>query len=113
MRLPDLERAVVDGRKLRDYLLSTSHPIGRFKATFFMGLGYSRSSWQELANDLRALVLTEDAVPAGESRYGRKFEVRGTLEGPSGRRAAVVTVWIIPRVGEPPRLITAYPGAES
>lgn len=113
MKLPDVERAVVDGRKLRDYLLSTSHPIGRFKAAFFIGLGYSRSSWQELANDLRGLAMTGNAAPAGESPYGRKFEVRGTLEGPTGRRATVVTVWIIPRVGEPPRLITAYPGAES
>jgi hypothetical protein len=113
MRLPDAEGAVVDARKVRDYLLSTSHPIGRFKAAFFMGLGYSRSSWQELARDLRELAQTEDAAPAGDSPYGRKFEVRGTLEGPSARRASIVTVWIIPRLGAPPRLVTAYPGAES
>lgn len=113
MKLPDAERAMVDGRKVRDYLLSQSHPIGRFKATFFMGLGYSRGSWQDLADDLRRLALTEDAVPTGDSRYGQKYEVRGTLEGPSGRKAAVVTVWIIPNMGEAPRLVTAYPGAET
>ncbi len=112
MKLPDAERAVVDARKVRDYLLSTSHPIGRFKAAFFMDLGYSRSAWQELADDLRRLAMTEDAVPAGESRYGQKYEVRGMLKGMSGRAAAVVMVWIVPAAGEPPRLVTAYPGEE-
>jgi len=36
MRLPGV--AVVDEAKVRDYLLSDSHPIGRFKAAFFLAL---------------------------------------------------------------------------
>ena len=68
---------------------------------------------QELAKDLQALALTEDAVPGERTRHGQKFEVRGRLRGTSGRGALVVTVWIVPAVGEPPRLVTAYPGAES
>jgi hypothetical protein len=35
--LPNSERAIVDEAKVRDYLLSPSHPVGRFKAAFFSG----------------------------------------------------------------------------
>jgi hypothetical protein len=42
VRIPNADRAVVDPAKLRDYLLSTTHTVGRFKAAFFCGqLGYS------------------------------------------------------------------------
>lgn len=40
--LPNLELACVDERKIHDYLLSSEHPIGRFKAAFFRSLGYTR-----------------------------------------------------------------------
>ena len=40
MKLPFAERAVVDPDKLRDYLLSSTHPVGRFKAVFFALLGW-------------------------------------------------------------------------
>ena len=33
-------RAVVEERKLTEYLLSTSHGVGRFKARFLMRLGF-------------------------------------------------------------------------
>jgi len=39
MSLPNAERAVVDPVKVRDYLLSAVHPIGRFKARFFVAMG--------------------------------------------------------------------------
>jgi hypothetical protein len=34
MKLPNAERAEAPPEKLRDYLLSPSHPVGRFKARF-------------------------------------------------------------------------------
>jgi len=40
MKLPNAERAVIDERKVREYLLSKSHPIGRFKATFLARAGF-------------------------------------------------------------------------
>jgi hypothetical protein len=39
--LPNADRAIVDDAKVREYLLSPSHPIGRFKSVFFAGLGFS------------------------------------------------------------------------
>jgi len=41
VRLPNGDRAVVDDAKVRDYLLSPTHPVGRFKSVFFMALGFS------------------------------------------------------------------------
>lgn len=110
MRLPGAERAVVDPAKVRDYLLSPSHPVGRFKAQFFVALGYSQDGWGLLAADLRRHAVEGTAQSGEASPYGRKFEVRGNIAGPSGRSAAVVAVWIILHGTEAPRFITAFPG---
>jgi predicted AAA+ superfamily ATPase len=48
--------AVIPAEKLRDDLLSPTHPIGRSKATFFRTLGYDPSNWQVLDGDLRSQV---------------------------------------------------------
>ncbi len=58
--------AIVPVEKLRDYLLSPTHPIGRYKATFFRSLGYSQDAWGQLEVDLRAM-LAQDAEPAEAS----------------------------------------------
>ena len=39
--LPNASQAVVDADKVCDYLLSPSHPIGRFKVVVFRALGYT------------------------------------------------------------------------
>ncbi|MFQ5913111.1 MAG: DUF6883 domain-containing protein [Nitrospinota bacterium] len=110
MKLPAGERTVIEPGKIRDYLLSTSHPVGRFKAAFFATLGYTNANWQRLGEDLRDLAVSGDAEPGQESPYGRKYEIRGTLKGPSGRSAEVVTVWIVPFGGDVPQFVTAFPG---
>lgn len=81
MKLPNADRAVISESKLRDYLRSRDHPVGRFKAQFFARLGYLEENGKLLAADIRQL-LSGDAEKAGESRYSRKFVVRGTLRGP-------------------------------
>jgi len=48
VRVPNAERALIDRAKLTDYLLSPSHPIGRFKARFFNRLGFRADAWEEL-----------------------------------------------------------------
>jgi hypothetical protein len=110
MMLPGSEHAVVDAAKVRDYLLSHEHPIGRFKAVFFETLGYSRVGWQRLQQDFLDLCRSGTAVEGQASQFGHKYEVHGTHQGPSGRRAEVVTVWVT-LIGENvPRFVTAFPG---
>jgi hypothetical protein len=91
-------------------LLSTSHPVGRFKAPFFTSLGYTSTDWHRLEADLRDLAVSGDAEPGQDSAYGQKYQIRGTLKGPSGKSADVVTVWIILFGGDVPQFVTAFPG---
>ena len=86
MKLPGAERAVIDSAKIRDYLLSPTHPVGRFKALFFVGLGYARDDWERLEADIRELALAQDAIPAEASEHGQKYEIRCRLTGPSDPR---------------------------
>ena len=110
MKIPGAERAVISEAKVRDYLLSESHPIGRFKAAFFRKLGYSAGAWPQLERDLRVLAREGEAVATETSRYGQKYEINATLVGPLGREAIVVSVWIVLLEEDFPRLVTVFPG---
>lgn len=109
MILPAAEHAVIDPPKIRDYLLSTAHPVGRFKAAFFTSLGYSSDNWRRLEADLRELAVSGEAEPGRQSPHGRKYEVRGILKGPAGRPAEVATIWIVSTGRDVPEFVTAYP----
>jgi hypothetical protein len=110
MILPGADRAFVDPRKVRKYLLSLDHPEGRDKARVFAGAGYSAGTWQLLARQLRWLARFGLARPGAESRFGWKYEVDGILQGPSGDSLSVRTIWIVRHGQDFPRLVTAYPG---
>ncbi len=111
MQIPNADRAVVEAAKLRDYLLSQTHPVGRFKAAFFLALGYSPDGWSQLEADLRSQHLFRDAEADRPTPYGQKYVIRATLVGPAGRAARVVSVWVV-RAGEDfARFVTAYPEA--
>jgi hypothetical protein len=108
--LPNADRAEIQPAKIRDYLLSSTHPIGRFKARSFRALGFSPDRWEELEAALRAQHLTQKADPGASAVAGQKFTIRAILNGPAGESAMVVSVWFI-AVGETvPRFVTAYPG---
>lgn len=94
---------------MRDYLLSPTDSVGRFKAAFFAWLGYAQERWEELQRDLRAQHLNREAEEIGETRYGKKFRIRGPLIGPNGREVELVSIWIIRKGEAVPRFVTAYP----
>ena len=110
MQIPGADRAVVEPAKVRDYLLSREHPIGRFKARVFASAGFRSDNWQQLQRELQVVAQSADAVLARSETYGQLFEVRAILQGPDGT-LPVLTVWIL-RTGESiPRFVTAYPSA--
>lgn len=51
--LPNNNQAVIERQKVRDYLLSPSHPTGKGKAEFFFSMGFKREAWEVLADALR------------------------------------------------------------
>jgi len=108
--LPSFERAVVEPAKIRDYLLSTSHPVGRFKAVVFFSLGYATEEWAKLRDDILFLAQSGEARPGQRSEYGQKYEVSGTLQGRNGRAKSITTVWLVPVSDNRPKFITAFPG---
>ena len=111
MLIPNADQAVIPAEKLRQYLLSRSHPVGRHKAAFFAGLGYTEAEWSRLESDLRIQHLDLNAEEVDATRYGRKFMITGTLNGPSAS-ALLVSVWIIRTDEDVPRFVTAYPGVD-
>lgn len=42
----------------------------------------------------------------------QKYVVADTIQGPSGRSAQIVVVWIVLEGEEFPRFVTAFPGAK-
>lgn len=72
MKLPGADRAVVNVEKIRDYLLSDAHPVGRFKAAFFAGQGYSQAEWEVLATDLRNHAGRNEALAMDANDNGQK-----------------------------------------
>jgi hypothetical protein len=110
MRLPNADRAIIDAAKLRGYLLSATHPVGRFKAKFFGRLGYGVDRWGQLEVDLRDQHLSEDARLVAATAYGLKYEIRAILKGPNGQADVVVSVWFVRTGEDAPRFVTAYPG---
>lgn len=106
--IPKAEQAIVPERKVRSYLLSQVHAVGRHKARFFSTLGYDETNWFRLQSDLQELAGSEVRAVI-ETEFGEKFEVCSVLTGPNGRSALVVTIWLVPDGEEFARLITAYP----
>ena len=102
-------RALVDDRKLSNYLLSTTHDAGKFKARFLMRHGFR----PEAPHVLREALL-EHAASAGvsttvETAFGLKYVVAGRLASPDGRDPLVLSIWF-ESTGDPTvRLVTVYP----
>jgi hypothetical protein len=103
--IPNFGRALIEPRKLSEYLLNLSHPRGGPKAKFFLSQGFSADS---LATALRAHAAGAEATVTA-TPFSVLYAVEGPLDMPSGRSRQVRAVWEI-RVDETePRLVTAYP----
>jgi hypothetical protein len=93
--LPNVDRARIDPRKLRDYALDPEHTSGGYKAAFFAQMGYVTADWARLERDIREQHLSQPATPGQASPYGRKYIITAPLQGPYGMTRQVTTVWIL------------------
>jgi hypothetical protein len=107
--LPHADHALVDKAKICDYLLSDTHPVGRFKASVFRSLGYTVESWKRLRDDLLHHGQTGTVQRIESSAFGMKVVISATLKGPNGSTRRFRTVWFIPDHSNQPRLVTAFP----
>jgi len=109
--LPNIKRARIDPRKLRDYALNTEHNVGRYKAEFFSQMGYAVTNWQDLERDIREQHLAQSAEPGKPSVYGRKFTITAPLCGPNQVTRQVTSVWIVRSGNDFAELVTIEPAA--
>jgi hypothetical protein len=109
MKLPNVERAVVPGRKITHYLLSTAHRDGQHKAEFFRSFGFKFEVGEKLASALLDHARQHEVVEIVPTPFGRNFVVEGALTTPDGRSPVVRGVWFIAKNMETATLATAYP----
>lgn len=109
MRLPNQQKAIIPETKIREYLLSTSHPYGRYKAAFFKRFGFRTKYWELMASALRVHAEQYEVVRVEDTEFGSRFIVEGPLRAPDGRAPIVRVVWFIEKGDDRPRLVTVYP----
>jgi hypothetical protein len=109
VKVPGAASAIVAEDKVRNYLLSGSHFLGRGKARFFGSHGYQAENWKDFGAALRQHILTQPARLSKENIYGSFYEVDGPLNSPTGTNPMIRSVWIIERNSSIPKLITAHP----
>lgn len=108
-RIPSLDHAIVDDRKLADYLLSLAHSFGQAKARFLLALGFRRDDLEGLCRALLDHAAASPAVTSRETEFGAKYVVEGPLTAPGGGAAIVRSIWCVERGSTAPRRVTVYP----
>lgn len=109
MHLPNNAVLQIEEAKLRNYLLSESHPTGRAKARFFESFGFSIGQWSELRDALIEHIRSNPVVYSEDTGFGRKYIVDGELYTPDGREPRVRAVWFVRSEESQLRFVTAYP----
>ena len=109
MALPNAELAHVDPRKVTHYLLSASHPIGRFKARWFRAIGFTPERTDELVKALQQLAKVGRVKGQVTSEFGTRYIVDGTLTSPSAASLSIRSIWIVEAGRERPHFVTAFP----
>jgi filamentous hemagglutinin len=104
-RLPGAHLAIIEERKLTQYLLASGHPAGGAKAAFFEGFGFSAAQWQTLRDALHAHLRSARIVAVSETEFGRKYTLEGSLTAPDGRKPQVRAIWFVATGEVAPRLV--------
>ncbi len=108
MKLPNADHAVVDIRKLRDYILSPMHRIGKHKARVFLAaLNMTANDAESLRRALLQAAREQEAELGLADDYGQRYQVDFVLEW-KGRRAIIRSAWIIEFDTPYPRLTSCY-----
>ena len=107
--LPNADRALIDPRKITDYLLSPTHRFGAAKAAFFASFGFSARDWQTLKDALLAHASAHAIDRQFSTAFGEVYELVGPLATPDGRNPTVLVAWMVRNGEDFPRFVTAVP----
>lgn len=109
MKMPNNEQAIVDDKKVNDYLLSDTHETGKAKAKYFKSFGFDITDIENLKKSLVQHANEREVEKNTPTSYGDKYELKCEIQSPDDRNPCIVTVWIIEKGKHNSTLITAYP----
>ena len=107
--LPNHQQAYIPKSKLKKYLLSETHAVGKAKAKYFRSLGYTEANADELSNALLMIAKSNEIKQEVSAPYGTKYIIEGEIFTSIGATVRVITVWVVELSDERPRFVTAYP----
>ena len=106
--LPNFQNAEIPRQKLLNYLLDPLHKEGQHKARVFKAaLDFDQSTWEELAQAIRAELPYYPAVAGSGGTWGKKYEVILPVTGKNSSAVDVLTVWIVRPETNFPTFVTA------
>ncbi len=107
--LPGWEEAWIPELKLRDYVLSSTHEVGRHKARVFRSeLGIEREHWCFLHDQILDGFPEAQATFREETEFGLMWKVPILVTGRNEAERWVTTGWIVEYRDLRPKLTTAY-----
>ncbi|MCL2831518.1 MAG: hypothetical protein FWD77_12410, partial [Betaproteobacteria bacterium] len=109
-KLPNVEKVVVDSRKIIDYALNPNNLSGGAdKAKVFdSALGYNQSNAGQLIEQIQTKLPSSEAIIGKLDQYGQRFTVDIPITGPNGNTAIVRTGWILEPGSNVPRMTTLF-----
>src|SRR5690606_30105208 len=108
MKLPNVDNAYIDLRKLTEYVLDPDNPRGQHKARVFeAALGITKENAEALKKAILESIRSAEAVRGEKDFYGQRYTVDCKIVTDIGE-ALVRTGWIIRRDEDIPRLTTCF-----
>ena len=107
MRLEGIR--TIEPRKLTQYLLDVTHPVGGPKARFFVQHGLSPNEPEAFETALLEHANVRDVVETTDRTHGRNYVVVCQITTPDGRNPCIKVVWSSQPRSRAKRLVTAYP----
>ena len=96
------EQIIIPQEKILNYLLVTKEKND--KSGFLSGLGFSRSNFNELIEEILKIATTNEAVLSRKSEFGDLYRIEGKLKS-----RFVITIWIEQIEENKFRFVTLYP----
>ena len=107
MKIYNPNQAIIPKRKITEYLLSNTHPVGKSKAKYFEQYGFSAESWEIMADALSVFVNENEISSIQNTNFGERYVIDGNLQSPDERNPLIRTIWVLEN--NVPIFITAFP----
>ena len=108
MLLPNAKRAFIDMRKLVNYSLDPTHPVGRHKALVFRSaLGFTADDADVLRELILHAVLVHEAIFDHLDEFGQRYTVDFPVSTGVGS-AVLRSAWMVRANENFPRLTTCF-----